>query len=195
MKGDLTFNEEIEEISIFYFLLSIIFYTGGVLSSLSSYALDLPLFICGSLTFHLIIMSLFDNNKIIYFIPIFWLSFFSPIIKLTGIVTPIFSLSFILISHLNEVIKKSNYSSNFGLFKNIIGGLDTIFRKYDKAIILEDDLLVEKNFLKYMNQALNLYSNDFNVACISGWFCSHNYKNISKTFFLKEMRKVCSSCV
>ena len=63
LKGDLTFNEDIEEISIFYFLLSIIFYTGGVLSSLSSYALDLPLFICGSLTFHLIIMSLFDNDK------------------------------------------------------------------------------------------------------------------------------------
>ena len=74
---------------------------------------------------------------------------------------------------------------NLGLFKNIIGGLDTVFKKYDKAIILEDDLLVEKNFLKYMNQALSIYSGDSNVACISGWFCGHNNRNINDTFFLK----------
>ena len=107
-KDDIFFNENKEEISIFYFLLSIIFYPAGILSSLSSYALDLPLFIAGSLTFHLILMSFFDNQKSIYLIPIFWLSFFSPIIKLTGIITPIFSITFIFIYKINQLLISNN---------------------------------------------------------------------------------------
>ena len=40
------------------------------------------------------------------------------------------------------------------------------------------------NFLKYMNKALKVYSNESKVSSISGWFCPHNKKNLN-TFFLR----------
>ncbi len=133
LKGDLTFYENIEEISIFYFLLSIIFYTGGILSSLSSYSLDLPLFICGSIIFHLILISFLNKNKIDYLIPIFWLSFFSPIIKLTGIITPIFSLSFIIISQINLVLINNNHKSVIDIFKYSIDEIRQVLKKLNSS--------------------------------------------------------------
>ena len=90
LNNKIIFSERVESISILYFCLSIIFFTGGIFKSLSSYSLDLPLFICGSIGFHLILLSSFDTQKYIYFVPIFWLSFFSPIIKLSGITTSLF---------------------------------------------------------------------------------------------------------
>jgi len=73
---------------------------------------------------------------------------------------------------------------NFGLYKNITTGLDTVFTSNDKAIILEDDILVNKFFLKYLNNALQIYKTDRNVSSIHGWFCEHN-KKIPNTFFLR----------
>ena len=73
---------------------------------------------------------------------------------------------------------------NLGLFNNIISGLDTVFKKFDRAIILEDDLIVSKHFLKYMNIALDIYSSEKKVSSIHGWFCSHN-KKLENTFFLR----------
>ena len=73
---------------------------------------------------------------------------------------------------------------NFGLYKNIMAGLDTVFKNNDKAIILEDDIIVNKFFLKYLNKALQIYKADRNVSSIHGWFCEHN-KKIPNTFFLR----------
>ena len=41
--------------------------------------------------------------------------------------------------------------------------------KYSTAIVLEDDTLVNKNFLKYMNDSLLLYQGYKNVASIHGY--------------------------
>ena len=71
---------------------------------------------------------------------------------------------------------------NMGLYKNITSGLDYIFKKRKKAIILEDDIVVSQNFLKYMNDSLILYENDNEVGSI----CSNLSKNKEKlpnTFF------------
>jgi len=73
---------------------------------------------------------------------------------------------------------------NFGLYKNITTGLDTVFTSNDKAIILEDDIIVNKFFLKYLNKALQIYKTDRDVSSIHGWFCEHN-KKISNTFLLR----------
>jgi hypothetical protein len=43
------------------------------------------------------------------------------------------------------------------------------FKKYERVIILEDDLLVRKDFLLYMNIALDRYSSDQRVAQVSAW--------------------------
>ena len=49
---------------------------------------------------------------------------------------------------------------NVGLKKNIINGVSKILKKYKKIIVIEDDVLVGKYFLEYMNMALERYKND-----------------------------------
>ena len=80
-------------------------------------------------------------------------------------------------------IKLIQRNKNLGLYKNITLGLDYIFKKNKKAIILEDDIIVSPNFLKYMNDCLIMYENDNEVGSI----CSNLSKNKEKlpsTFFL-----------
>lgn len=110
LNNKIFFEEKIYPISFLYFCLSIIFFTGGIFKSLSSYSVDLPLFICGSLGFHLLILSFIDHNKYNYYISIFWLSFFGPVIKLTGIVIPLFYVVFLSLKiiYLLNQFKKDN---------------------------------------------------------------------------------------
>lgn len=58
---------------------------------------------------------------------------------------------------------------NFGLSRNIISGVSYVLEKHEQIIVLEDDLIVSKGFLKYMNEALELYRNDLQVGCIHAW--------------------------
>ncbi len=128
-------NENIENISILYFVLSLIFYTGGIFKSLSSYSLDLPLFICGSLTFHLLIISLLNNENLVFYRPILWLSFFAPIIKLTGIVVPIYSFIFFIIKLLKLLLKSYNFKDINNFLRKI--NFNIIFNnKIPLALIL-----------------------------------------------------------
>ena len=60
-------------------------------------------------------------------------------------------------------------SSNKGLSRSIIEGVTSVLDKYDRAIVLEDDLLLSRNFLDYMNYSLDRYENDERVMQISGF--------------------------
>jgi hypothetical protein len=79
-----------------------------------------------------------------------------------------------------KIIKREK---NFGLYKNIVLGVSEVIKKYGKAIILEDDLIVHKNFLDYMNDGLNYYSNHKKVASIHGYVYPVAGK-LKETFFL-----------
>ncbi len=59
--------------------------------------------------------------------------------------------------------------SNFGLAANIIDGVTSVTGDYGKAIILEDDLVVSPCFLRFMNDALEYFTNENRVWHISGW--------------------------
>lgn len=83
-------------------------------------------------------------------------------------------------------IKCINRKINLGLSKNIITGLNIIFKKYERAIILEDDILVDQFFLEYMNEGLSLYKNNKRIASIHGYIYPVNFsKSINNYFFLK----------
>jgi hypothetical protein len=73
---------------------------------------------------------------------------------------------------------------NYGLYYNITCGLDYVFKKYSSAIILEDDILVSKDFLYFMNKSLNIYESKHDVGSICG--TSYNLKDlkIPNTYFL-----------
>ena len=75
---------------------------------------------------------------------------------------------------------------NIGLKKNITKGLDLVFRTYDRCIILEDDIVVSKEFLRVMNFYLNYYKKEKHVASIEGYMYPVQFKkNIPNTFFLR----------
>ena len=65
-------------------------------------------------------------------------------------------------------VKKVFRKENIGLARNIISGLNEVFSEYDRAIVLEDDLIVAPGFLDYMNKALDFYA-DKKVFSIAGY--------------------------
>lgn len=58
---------------------------------------------------------------------------------------------------------------NKGLAKSIITGVTDIINEYGRIIVLEDDLLTSKYFLKYMNEALAYYQDNNKIWSISGY--------------------------
>ena len=66
-------------------------------------------------------------------------------------------------------IKIIERNENYGLAKNIIAGVSNIINEYGRVIVIEDDLLTSKNFISYMNQALDFYKDDKQIFSISGY--------------------------
>lgn len=66
-------------------------------------------------------------------------------------------------------IKVIKSAQNKGLANSIIGGVTEIINKYGKVIVLEDDLIVSSDFLKYMNEALEFYKDNDNIWSIAGY--------------------------
>ena len=58
---------------------------------------------------------------------------------------------------------------NKGLANSIISGVSKMLEKYETVIVLEDDLILATNFLCYMNQALNYYTDKKRILSISGY--------------------------
>jgi hypothetical protein len=75
---------------------------------------------------------------------------------------------------------------NFGLERNIITGITYVVKKKKKIIVIEDDLKLNKFFLTYVNDGLEIYKNALNVASIHGYnYPLNNIKKIPETFFLR----------
>ncbi|MGJ8654184.1 MAG: glycosyltransferase family 2 protein [Opitutaceae bacterium] len=62
-----------------------------------------------------------------------------------------------------------DYSAeNLGCQKRIFSGLSSVFEKYERAIILEDDCLPHNDFFGFCEAYLELYADDSNVRHITG---------------------------
>lgn len=59
--------------------------------------------------------------------------------------------------------------TNKGLGPSIIAGVTEVINKYGSAIVLEDDLILSKNCLAFMNQGLDKYEHDKKVFSICGY--------------------------
>jgi hypothetical protein len=51
----------------------------------------------------------------------------------------------------------------------VIDGVTNIINEYGKVIVLEDDLITSKIFLRYINRALNFYEDNKDIWSISGY--------------------------
>jgi hypothetical protein len=58
---------------------------------------------------------------------------------------------------------------NFGLAKSITSGIDEMFSLSSKLIVIEDDLILAKGFLDFMNKGLSRYEKNSGVASVSGY--------------------------
>lgn len=80
----------------------------------------------------------------------------------------------------NVIVEESEY--NKGLADSIVQGVSSVVAKYGRVIVLEDDIVTSRGFLRYMNDALDLYERDDQVMHISGYMYPHRIK-LPNTFF------------
>ncbi len=66
-----------------------------------------------------------------------------------------------------EIIVKTE---NSGLRNSIVKGVSDILNIYNNVIVLEDDLILARNFLIFMNQALDKYKYEDRIHSVTG-FC------------------------
>jgi hypothetical protein len=59
-------------------------------------------------------------------------------------------------------------TGNLGLARSVAEGVAAAFTRFDRVIVLEDDILVSRHFLAYMNEALVRYRDSARVFQISG---------------------------
>ena len=84
-----------------------------------------------------------------------------------------------------KVIVKEQ-TKNKGLANSIIDGVTEVMSQHGTIIVLEDDILVEKGFLKYMNNALSMYNEEETVGCIHAWnYVLDTTDMKDTTFFLR----------
>ncbi len=83
------------------------------------------------------------------------------------------------INHFKKVTIFEN-KLNKGVDKSILDGVTQIINHHNKVIVLEDDLLVAKSFLKYFNWALDVYERNENIYSVNGFMFPINYphKNV-----------------
>lgn len=83
-----------------------------------------------------------------------------------------------------EVIIRES-KENKGLANSVIFGITEVINIYGKIIVLEDDLLTSKYFLKFMNMALIKYNDFPKVMQISGFsFPAPGIVNNNSSYFL-----------
>lgn len=78
-------------------------------------------------------------------------------------------------------------NKNFGTKFNIVSAINYTFKKFDRAIIIEDDLIVSKSFLTFMNECLNKYKDKKNIWHINGWSYPFMKKSSNDINFLRSM--------
>lgn len=74
--------------------------------------------------------------------------------------------------------------TNWGLARSIIDGVTTQINRYERVIVLEDDLIVAPCFLKFMNDALDTYQHEEKVGHIQACDFTQD-ASLPDTFLIK----------
>ncbi|MBM2817604.1 MAG: hypothetical protein HW401_194 [Parcubacteria group bacterium] len=81
-------------------------------------------------------------------------------------------------------VKIIERDKNLGLANSIISGVTDIVNRFGRIIVLEDDMISSPYFLRFMNEALDLYGNEEKVISIHAYTYPTKQK-LPETFFLK----------
>lgn len=80
-------------------------------------------------------------------------------------------------------------SENYYIERNVTEGVAEIFEKFDRIIVLEDDIVSSPYLLEYFNEALDMYEDDETVLHVAG-FSRIDYLDAcvgSETYFTPHM--------
>lgn len=77
----------------------------------------------------------------------------------------------------NYAVKLTGFSSvtltareeNYGLARNVIEGVTEVVERFGRVIVLEDDLVTNRYFLRFMNDGLERYEEEKRVTGITGF--------------------------
>ncbi|MGH7869468.1 MAG: glycosyltransferase family A protein [Candidatus Dormibacteraceae bacterium] len=58
---------------------------------------------------------------------------------------------------------------NLGLAASITAGIAMVLQNHDRFIVLEDDLVLSPQFLRFMNEALTAFKDQPEIGCVSGY--------------------------
>lgn len=83
-------------------------------------------------------------------------------------------------------IYKKYSSTNLGLRKHVVSGLNWVFSKVDRAIILEDDLVIDKSFYSFCEEMLEKYKNNEKIISISGNNFLFGRYNVKDSYFFSH---------
>ena len=87
------------------------------------------------------------------------------------------SLSLTRFSNKNKrIVKIIKRKKNLGLAKSITGGITYLSKKYQNLIILEDDTIAYKNFIRFVEKHLKLIKSIDNTQVI----CGYQFPNFEK---------------
>jgi hypothetical protein len=75
-------------------------------------------------------------------------------------------------------------TTNMGLANSIINGVTEVCNEWGRVIVLEDDLVTEPSFLRFMNNALDKYQDESRVGSIHGYWYPVDCV-VPDTFFLR----------
>lgn len=80
-----------------------------------------------------------------------------------------------------EVVERTE---NWGLARSIIDGISTALQRFDRVIVLEDDLVLSPYFLRFMNEALETYKDEPRVGHIQACDFTQD-PSLPDTFLIK----------
>lgn len=80
------------------------------------------------------------------------------------------------VSGFNNVYVVSR-DKNYGLARNIVDGVSALLERFPSVIVLEDDIITSPYFLRFMNNALEMYIDDDKVCQISGYSYLEGFKD------------------
>ncbi|WP_176132746.1 FkbM family methyltransferase [Salegentibacter holothuriorum] len=84
-------------------------------------------------------------------------------------------------------VKIIERTENLGLAESVILGVTELIEEYGRVIVLEDDIIVGKYFLNFINEALELYKFKKRVFGVSGYQFTPSKEIKESTYFLPIM--------
>lgn len=72
---------------------------------------------------------------------------------------------------------------NLGCDGSMLLGIESIVKSHGRVIVLEDDLIVGRYWLSFLNRGLAVYEGDERVGAISGFMYPIVHRSLPRTFF------------